>query len=136
MGRGNEAAQSLYADRKAALDRFQDRNFDRLLALYAAVELLPGFLLVGFQLGKRIAVLAALGHNVNVDDVADFYDVFRRIRLGICKLLFKNRNVLLGVDGYPCLGVRHRDDGRRDDRTLLDILHVLQQGFHVLFIHI
>ena len=136
MGRRNKSAKPLHADRKPTLDCFQNRDFQRLLLLDATVELLPGLFLIGLELRERVAVLAAFGYHIDVDNVADLDDVLRRIRLRISKLLFKNRNVLLGVDGYPSLAVGHRYDGGRHDRALLDILHVLQQGFHVLFVYI
>ena len=121
LGCRDEAAQTLDGGNEAALDNLRDVSLDRLASFLLLLHLRPSDHAVSLYLGEDAAVVAAKGNNVDVDDIADFDDIFSGLRSRISQLALRDCDLLLVSNIDISLVAVYLDDLTFYSGALLDI---------------
>ena len=121
LGCRDEAAQTLDGGNEAALDNLRDVSLNRLASFLLLLHLRPSDHAVSFYLGEDAAVVAAEGNNVDVDDIADFDDIFSGLRSRISQLALRDSDLLLVSNIDISLVAVYLDDLTFYSGALLDI---------------
>ena len=131
----NKAAQTHDVCNETALNLFGDLCLDGLALRLNLLDVLPCSHLIGLDLGKAAAIIAAKRLDVNINLIADFHNIVCVVRRRNGKIPLGDRNLLLVADIDIRLITGYLNNDPFDNRTLLDIGHIFlfQKFLHALF---
>ena len=134
LGCRNESSQPHNVCDKTALDFFRDLRLNCIAICLNHFDILPSRHLIGLNLGQATAIISTKRLDVNINLVADFHNIACIIRRRNGKIPLRDRNFLFVSDINVCFIAGYLNDYPFDDRTLLDIGHILlfQKFFHAL----